>query len=155
MFHCFPNHCCHFQITLRGKISPGSPETSVAPLSVELSPHPCAPFRQQIIIPSKLILARDVSGFSPGGHRLEYSEHHVLVVKTLPGKVRNISSSSFPCKGLQSETNHYPGLQGSSSPLQRDVEKHSTPTKTPGKESPRAGFWLGSDVGRFPFLPCA
>lgn len=50
-------------------------------------------------------------------------------LKILPGKVWSISRSSFPCKGLQSETNYYPGLQDGSSPLERDVGKHSTSTK--------------------------
>lgn len=76
-------------------------------------------------------------------------------LKILPGKVWNISRISFLCKELQSETNYYPGLQDGSSPLERDMGKHSNFHKTPEKKSPFADFWLGSGLERFPFLPCA
>lgn len=64
-------------------------------------------------------------------------------LKILPGKVWDISRSSFPCKGLSSETNPYPALQESSSPLERDVGKHSASTKMSEKEPSSADFWLG------------
>lgn len=68
------------------------------------------------------------------------------IPKSCLAKFGTPAGAAFPAR----DSSHHPGLQESSSPLERDVEKHSTATKLQRKSHKVLSCFWGQMWGGFP-----